>query len=192
MGRDSRRGWVDGWSPFFPAKEQREAMEAAGVEVIYEAKKSPNKDTTIADYIQALRQRDTVVVYGMNALAKTVDEYDIRIAQLAKDGRKIEDLLTGKTFDGDGILPYALGRSRILSANRMRSPKAARAQGKLGGKPPLPPVEDMKEAKRIWKDLSISTNDEAAAMIGRTTYWCRAHLGGPSGRPKGFSKDRKQ
>lgn len=186
-----RRGWVDGWSPFFPAKEQRAALEAAGVTVIYEWGKVPNNDTTLADFIQALRRRDTVVVYGMNALARTVEEYDDHLADVAGNGRMIEDLLTGKTFEIDGILPYATGRRRILTANRTKSKKEAKRRGKLGGKPPLPPLEDMKAAKLIWRDKSIETNEEAAVLIGRTPYWCRRYLGGPSGRPKGFDKRRK-
>lgn len=183
-----RRGWVDGWSPFFPAKEQREALEAAKVRPIYEA----GKDNGIEEFLRACRRGDAVVVYGMNALARTVDDYDARIADLAARGVKVEDLLTATTFDPTGVLPYATGRSRILTANRVKSKKEARRRGKLGGKPPLPPVEDMKKAKLIWRDKSIETNEEAAALIGRSTYWCRTYLGGPSGRPKGFSKDRKQ
>lgn len=182
-----RRGWVDGWSPFFPAKEQREALEAAKVKPIYEA----GKDNGFAEFMRSMRRGDTIVVFGMNAIARTVDGYDAHIAEIVKRGLKVEDLLTGTSFDSAGILAYATGRSRILSANRIRSKKVARAQGKLGGKPPLPPVENMVEAKRIWKDKSIETNDEAAALIGRTTYWCRTYLGGPSGRPKGFDKRRK-
>lgn len=183
-----RRGWVDGWSPFFPAKEQREALEAAKVKPIYEA----GKDNGFSEFMRAMRRGDTIVVYGMNAIARTVDGYDAAIAEIVKRGLKIEDLLTGTIFDSAGILAYATGRSRILTANRVKSKKEARRRGKLGGKPPLPPVEDMKKAKLIWHDKSIDTNEEAAEMIGRTPYWCRRYLGGPSGRPKGFSKDRKQ
>lgn len=182
-----RRGWVDGWSPFFPAKEQRQALEAAGVEVIYEA----SKDITIEEFLRATRKRDTIVVYGMNALARTIEDYDNRVGDLATRGLMVEDLLTGQTFEADGVLPYATGRSRILTANRVKSKKEARRRGKLGGKPPLPQVDDMKKAKLIWRDKSIDTNEEAAEKIGRTPYWCRRYLGGPSGRPKGFSKDRK-
>lgn len=182
-----RRGWVDGWSPFFPAKEQRKALEEAGVTVIYEA----SKDINIDEFLRATRKRDIVVVYGMNALAKTVEEYDNRTADLAARGLMVEDLLTGETFDVKGVLPYATGRSRILTANRVRSKKEAKRRGKLGGKPPLPPLEDMKAAKLIWRDKSIDTNEEAAEKIGRSPYWCRRYLGGPSGRPKGFDKARR-
>lgn len=182
-----RRGWVDGWSPFFPAKEQREALEASGVKPIYEA----GRDNGITEFLRAMRRNDTVVVFGMNALARTVDEYDNRVADITARGIKIEDLLTGSTFDPAGVLPYATGRSRILTANRVKSKKEARRRGKLGGKPALPPVEDMKKAKAIWRDKSIDTNEEAAALIGRTPYWCRRYLGGSSGRPKGFDKARR-
>lgn len=183
-----RRGWVDGWSKFFPAQEQRDALESAGVKPIYEA----GKDNGIDEFLRAMRRGDTVVVYGMNALAKSVDIYDDRIADIAKRGLKVEDMLTGTNFNADGILGYATGRSRILTANRTKSKKEAARRGRLGGKPPnILQKMTQKQAERIWKDLSISTNAEAAELIGQNAQWCRRNLGGPSGRPKGFDKARR-
>lgn len=183
-----RRGWVDGWSKFFPAKEQRDALESAKVRPIYEA----GKDNGIDEFLRAMRRGDTVVVYGMNALARSVDAYDALIADIATRGLKVEDLLTATSFSADGILAYATGRSRILTANRVKSHKEAARRGKLGGKPAnILQKMTQKQAERIWKDKSISTNAEAAELIGQNEQWCRRNLGGPSGRPTGFSKDRK-
>lgn len=183
-----RRGWVDGWSKFFPAKEQRDALEESKVKPIYEA----GKDGTLAEFLRACRRGDVIVVYGMNSLAQKVDVYDATIADIARRGLEIEDMLTKTIFSADGILAYATGRSRILTANRTKSKKEAARRGAMGGKPPNILQKMTKEqAKRIWKDLSIRTNAEAAEMIGQNEQWCRRNLDGPSGRPKGFDKARR-
>ena len=175
-----RRGYAR-YSPRFPIKAQRDALEAAGCKTIYEESSGEGRDAAIA----SLRKGDTLVVDGLHRLGTSRAELLEAVEAIAARGARIEDARTGRTADSATVAWVV--EAMIAIAGEARIPTRAEAvrRGKLGGGKKKKVAMTKREAQRMWLDKTIETNAEAAAQIGvgvRTLYrWF-----GASGRLAGW------
>lgn len=161
---DMRRGYING-SERYPAKEQRRVLEEARVKVIYEE----SARERLADFIGAMRRGDTMVVEGLNVLAKTRPELFDVLTTLNDKGIAVEWAGTGLQAPLSVVAAVVGDLSKIAGERRIKSLEDAARRGGLGGAPAKPVS---KGARAIWRDLSIPTNADAAKLIGLSERQC--------------------
>jgi DNA invertase Pin-like site-specific DNA recombinase len=170
------RGWIDA-TPRFPAKPQRAALEAAGCRHIYE-----RNGEKLSDFVRGLRRGDTIVVDGLDRLARRRADFLRAFSEIEKRGCQVMDARTGHVVTSTCVTLVATAFSRMAGELRLPTNRAAKALGELGGRPKAKLQRDQRE---IWTDKNIPTNQEAADLIGVSTRTLFRRFGS-SGRPSGF------
>lgn len=171
-------------SPWYTSKRQLAMLAEAGVDperVYVEGRDGES----LTEALRALQEGDDLCVSTADRLvnrraliAATLDDVHAR-------GAVVVDVTTGEPSTGyrfalDAIAGLARDRGTFDSA----SARAAREKG--GGRPRHKPHVSLAEARRIWRDLSISTAD-ALERIGCNASWAYRHLrarGVKAGRPR--------
>ncbi len=162
---------------------QRDALEKAGCQVIYEDKAS-GKNTERPELeacLKALRSGDTLVVWRLDRLGRSLGDLVKLVMTLEEQKIGFESLQEKiETTSASGKLVFhvfaALAEfERNLISERTRAGlKAARARGRLGGRKPKLKQKDIREIKALLKDPNIPVSDIAKRFgVSRTTIYNR-------------------
>jgi len=162
---------------------QRDALEKAGCQVIYEDKAS-GKNTERPELeacLKALRSGDTLVVWRLDRLGRSLGDLVKLVTTLEEQQIGFESLQEKiETTSASGKLVFhvfaALAEfERNLISERTRAGlKAARARGRLGGRKPKLKQKDIREIKALLKDPNIPVSDIAKRFgVSRTTIYNR-------------------
>ena len=160
---------------------QRDALSKYGVEKanIYEEHVSAAKAKRpeLASCLRSLREGDTLVVWRLDRLARSLSHL-IKITQ-DLDSRKIALVSLTEQIDtttaGGRLIFHVFGAvaqfERDLVSERTKAGlAAARARGKRGGRPPKLKPKDVRIIKQILKDKTVTATDIAKRFgVSRAT-----------------------
>lgn len=151
---------------------QLDALGSAGCERVFSEQASGAAVTrpVLADAISHLRRGDTLVVWRLDRLGRSLPHLIEVVRQLEVDGVGLRSLTEGiDTTTANGRLIFHLfGALAQFERELMRERTqaglaAARARGRKGGRPPKLSPEKLRVAKRLLKDP-----DSTVAEIART------------------------
>lgn len=161
---------------------QRDALQRAGCEKIFEEKKSgkagtkrPALDATLA----YLRPEDVLVVWKLDRLGRSLVEMMRTIDGLRRDNVKFQSLT--EHFDSEtahgrfALQMHGAMAEYFLDLNRERTMeglKAALARGRKGGRPAKLSPADIEAARAMLAAGSIPVAEIAKRMgVSRTTFY---------------------
>lgn len=164
---------------------QRDALAKAGCSSIYEETASGKSSDRIEleHCLRALRAGDTLVVWRLDRLGRSVPDLVKIVAELEQRGIGFESLQEKiETESASGKLVFhvfaALAEfERNLIRERTRAGlAAARARGRKGGRKPALDVKQIREIRALLKDPQIKVTDIAERYgVSRTTIY--KHVG---------------
>ncbi|MDU8491770.1 recombinase family protein [Pseudomonas syringae pv. actinidiae] len=160
---------------------QIDALKSAGCTRIYEEKVSgssvPRPEQE--NMLKALRKGDTVVVWQLSRLGRSLSELIGLVNQFEEMGVAFE-VLTEKydTTTASGKLIFnvfaslaAYERERLIERTRAGL-KAARARGRVGGRKPKIGDKEKREIAILLSDPNMTVTDVAARFgVSRTTIY---------------------
>ncbi len=160
---------------------QRDALQQAGCGVIYEEAAS-GKNTARPELEQcrkALRAGDTLVVWRLDRLGRSLSDLVQIVAELEKRGVYFESLTEKiETGSASGKLQFhvfaALAEfERGLIRERTQAGlAAARARGRAGGRKPKLDDQQVKEIRALLRDPDMRVADVARRYdVSRTTIY---------------------
>ena len=160
---------------------QRDALHLAGVESIYEETAS-GKSTDrleLEHCLKALRAGDTLVVWRLDRLGRSLPDLVRIVAELQTKGIGFESITEKiETISAAGKLVFhvfaALAEfERNLIRERTRAGlAAARARGRAGGRKPKLDARQIREIKRLMSDPTIPVSQIAERYkVSRTTIY---------------------
>jgi DNA invertase Pin-like site-specific DNA recombinase len=160
---------------------QRDALKKAGCSVIYEESASgKNADRVeLAHCRKALRGGDTLVVWRLDRLGRSLTDLVKIVGELERDGVAFESLTERiETISATGKLTFHLFASlaeferNLIRERTCAGLAAAKARGRSGGRKPKLDVKQIKEIKAILKDPSIPVAGVAKRYgVSRTTLY---------------------
>ncbi|EJL6704754.1 MULTISPECIES: recombinase family protein [Shewanella] len=161
---------------------QRDALVAAGCEIIYEDKAS-GKSTArpeLDNCLKALRPGDTLVVWRLDRLGRSLGDL-VKVVTNLIDERGVGFLSLHEqieTNSASGKLIFhvfaalAEFERNLISERTKAGLDAARARGRKGGRKPKLAPKDIREIKVLLKDPSIPVSDVAKRFgVSRTTIY---------------------
>lgn len=161
---------------------QRDALAAAGCEIIYEDKAS-GKNAARPEFdncLKALRPGDTLVVWRLDRLGRSLADL-VNVVTYLVDERRIGFLSLQEqieTNSASGKLVFhvfaalAEFERNLISERTKAGLEAARARGRLGGRKPKLQKKDIREIRALLKDGSIPVSDVARRYgVSRTTIY---------------------
>ena len=161
---------------------QRDALVAAGCEIIYEDKAS-GKSTArpeLDNCLKALRPGDTLVVWRLDRLGRSLSDL-VKVVTNLIDERGVGFLSLQEqieTNSASGKLIFhvfaalAEFERNLISERTKAGLDAARARGRKGGRKPKLAPKDIREIKVLLKDPSIPVSDVAKRFgVSRTTIY---------------------
>ncbi|MCZ4128817.1 recombinase [Marinobacter lutaoensis] len=169
---------------------QRDAMEKAGCQVIYEDKAS-GKNTERPELeacLKALRSGDTLVVWRLDRLGRSLGDLVKLVTTLEEQKIGFESLQEKiETTSASGKLVFhvfaalAEFERNLISERTQAGLKAARARGRSGGRKQKLKQKDIKEIKALLKDPNIPVSDIAKRFgVSRTTIYNRVGVVKPN------------
>lgn len=160
---------------------QRDALRQAGCSVIYEETASGKSAARLEleQCRKALREGDTLVVWRLDRLGRSLPDLMQIVADLEQRGVGFESLAEKiETDSAAGRLVFhvfaALSEfERNLIRERTQAGlAAARARGRAGGRKPKLDEKQIKEIKTLLKDPTIQVADVARRYgVSRTTLY---------------------
>lgn len=172
-------------SPNWPEPKQRKLLEKAGVSKILMDKH--HGALIERERVKKLcRRGNTLAVAGLGRLGTGPDDLREQLADIFGRGAVVWDVLVKATIDTDkldAMEAYGRARSDWLGERTLPGRKVAKERGKLGGRPKEPLELHEIAAKRIWFNMKIPTDQDAARQIGKSVSYCRG-LWRKSGRPR--------
>lgn len=153
---------------------QQDALERAGCEKIFVDRASGARSDRpgLERALDQLRKGDTLVVWKLDRLGRTTLQLIGLLEHFAEKGIKLRSLQDGidpSTPMGKAMLQIAAvfaEMERNLIRERTKAGlSAARARGRLGGRPPLLSPEKLDTAKRLMASPEL-TMAEVAARVG--------------------------
>ncbi|MCS6121081.1 recombinase family protein [Shewanella baltica] len=161
---------------------QRDALVAAGCEIIYEDKAS-GKSTArpeLDNCLKALRLGDTLVVWRLDRLGRSLGDL-VKVVTNLVDERgigflSIQEQIETNSASGKLIFhvfaALAEFERNLISERTKAGLDAARARGRKGGRKPKLAPKDIREIKVLLKDPSIPVSDVAKRFgVSRTTIY---------------------
>lgn len=186
------RGWVR-HSRRYTAKQQRDALAKAGVDVIY----GTDVGETPGDLCKGLTGHEHLYVLGTHRLGSTRAEYSATLDHCRRHKITIHDLERETVLEATELVTAAAmvadDLREINGEVRMAGPELARKRRDYTnvGRKVKQGALSKADAKAVWFDLAgVKTDAEAATIAGmdRTTLWRQF---GASGRPAGWPKRNK-
>ena len=153
---------------------QLDALEAAGCERTFSERASGAgaERPVLADLLTHTRQGDTVVVWRLDRLGRSLPHLIETVQKLEADGVALRSLTEGiDTTTPNGRLVFHLFGAlaqferELIRERTMAGLAAARARGRKGGRPPKLSAEKLRVAQRLLKDPE-STVSEVARTLG--------------------------
>lgn len=152
---------------------QLDALKAAGCQKVFiERASGAQRDRpelkTALDY---MRNGDTLVVWKLDRLARSMKQLIETVEGLEEGGVGFRSLTEAvdTTTPGGKLVFHIFGAlaefERSIIRERTRAGlDAAKARGRLGGRPPKLSEEDLKAAKAMLRDGSLTVEDVARRM----------------------------
>lgn len=172
---------------------QRDALEAAGCERLFEEKASgaSRERPELQAALAFMREGDTLVVWKLDRLARSVKQLIETVEDVEARGMGLRSLTeTIDTTTSGGKLIFhifaalAQFERSIIRERTTAGLVAARERGRVGGRPRSLNEADMVAAKRLLGDPAITTKD-VAKRLGISISTLYKHSGqsdGHSGR----------
>jgi DNA invertase Pin-like site-specific DNA recombinase len=164
---------------------QRDALQRAGCCIIYEEAASGKSALRpeLEQCLKALRTGDTLVVWRLDRLGRSLPDLVHIVAELERGGVTFESLTERiETVSATGKLAFnvfaALAEfERSLIRERTHPGlAAARARGRSGGRKPKLGEEQVREIKALLRDPGVQVADVARRYgVSRTTLY--KHVG---------------
>jgi DNA invertase Pin-like site-specific DNA recombinase len=160
---------------------QTDALKRAGCSTIYQEHAS-GKDKNrpeLAQALKALRPGDTLAVWRLDRLGRSLPHLVETVAELEARGVGFESL-TEKidTSSATGRLTFHIFASlaqferELIRERTHEGLRAARARGRMGGRKPALTPAKLKQAKAMMRDRATPVNDIAATLgIARSTLY---------------------
>lgn len=160
---------------------QRDALQAASCERIYEEKESGGKTNRpeLLRLLETLRKGDTLVVWRLDRLGRSIKHLIEVVETLEGMGVGFQSLTEAiDTTTSGGKLVFHIFAAlaefeRTLIRERTRAGlKAARARGRLGGRPPSLSPDKQRAAQALRDDPSQSVAQICQALgLSRSTFY---------------------
>ena len=153
---------------------QVDAMKEAGCDRIYDDKISGSKTERngLDKALNSVREGDTLVVWKLDRLGRSLQHLISVVNELKKGGvyfRSLKENLDTSSSTGKLIFhifgALAEFERDIIRERTMAGLAAARARGRVGGRPKSLSEEKIKLAKTLWNDKSNSIG-EICNMLG--------------------------
>lgn len=145
---------------------QRDALQRAGCVQIYEDKASGRAKIgrpELANALRSLRAGDTLVVWRLDRLGRSLADLVEIINELGEKGigfRSLTEHIDTSSAQGRMFLGVFASMAQymrdVLHENTMAGLKAARARGRVGGRPAVLNDQAIKEIQVLKKDPGIS------------------------------------
>lgn len=167
---------------------QHDSLTQAGCEKIFTEKASgaQRERPQLLAALEYLRAGDTLVVWKLDRLARSLRQLIETVELLEKRGIGFRSLTENidTTSPGGKLIFHIFAALAEFERDLIRERTtaglaAARARGKVGGRPPSLTASDLTAAKALLRDPSI-TVEEAARRVGVTASTLHRHL--PGGR----------
>lgn len=160
---------------------QLDTLRARGCDLIYSEHASGKVDdrAELANAIKATRAGDTLVVWRLDRLGRSLPHLIQTVNELAKRGVGFESVTEAiDTGTASGKLVFNIFASladfeRHLISERTRAGLAAgRARGRLGGRPPALTLKQLREARLLLTDPEATITGVAEHYgVSRTTLY---------------------
>lgn len=161
---------------------QRDALQRAGCGQIYEDKASGRaKDNRpeLAGVLRALRAGDTLVVWRLDRLARSLVDLVQIINELGEKGigfRSLTEQIDTTSAQGRLFLGVFASMAQymrdVINENTREGLKAAKARGRVGGRPSKLGEQEVKEIEALLRDPNITVGDVAKRyQVSRATIY---------------------
>ncbi len=161
---------------------QRDALAAAGCEIIYEDKASGKNAARpeLDNCLKALRPGDTLVVWRLDRLGRSLADLVSVVTHLVDERRigflSLQERIETNSASGKLVFhvfaALAEFERNLISERTKAGLEAARARGRLGGRKPKLQKKDIREIRALLKDGSIPVSDVARRYgVSRTTIY---------------------
>ncbi|MEH6303843.1 recombinase family protein [Salmonella enterica subsp. enterica serovar London] len=160
---------------------QLDVLQARGCEPIYSEHASGKTAARpeLANALKALRAGDTLVVWRLDRLGRSLPDLIATVNELAQRGVAFESVTEAiDTTTAAGKLVFNIFASladfeRHLISERTRAGLAAgRARGRLGGRPPTLTPKQLREARLLLSDPEATVTAVAERYgVSRTTLY---------------------
>nr|SFV91168.1 site-specific DNA recombinase [Morganella morganii] len=161
---------------------QRDALAAAGCEIIYEDKASGKNAARpeLDNCLKALRPGDTLVVWRLDRLGRSLADLVSVVTHLVDERRigflSLQEQIETNSASGKLVFhvfaALAEFERNLISERTKAGLEAARARGRLGGRKPKLQKKDIREIRALLKDGSIPVSDVARRYgVSRTTIY---------------------
>ena len=174
---------------------QLDVLHERGCDPVYAEQASGKSDARpeLAQALKALRAGDTLVVWRLDRLGRSLPHLISTVAELAARGVGFESITEAiDTGTASGKLVFNIFASladfeRHLISERTRAGlSAARARGRMGGRPPALTPTQIREARLLLTDPDATVTAVAARYgVSRTTLY--KGLNADTGRRSGFT-----
>ena len=153
--------------PRYPTDQQREALEAEGVNPIY-------VDSTPLDAIDHLRPGDIFCIAGsLRILANNREGIKETMEMIRDKGCSVRDILTDRAASDHGIEMMADAIREIANDRTFHLDQKAAAEKRWG----TPKRMTLKDARKVWFNPSLTVADAIARMEGWTAGTAYRKLG---------------
>jgi DNA invertase Pin-like site-specific DNA recombinase len=161
---------------------QRDALQRAGCGQIYEDKASGRAKSgrpELAAVLRALRAGDTLVVWRLDRLARSLVDLVQIVNELGEKGigfRSLTEQIDTTSMQGRLFLGVFAAMAQyqrdVIHENTMEGLKAARARGRMGGRRPKLDDQAIKEIEVLLRDPNITVIDVAKRYeVSRATIY---------------------
>jgi len=160
---------------------QRDALNSAGVESIYEEMASGKTADRpqLDNCLKALRKGDTLVVWRLDRLGRSLSDLVRIVAEMENKGIGFQSINENiETTSATGKLVFhvfaalAEFERNLIRERTQAGLLAARARGRSGGRKPKLDPRQIKEIKRLMSDPAIPVSQIAQRYkVSRTTIY---------------------
>lgn len=161
---------------------QRDALARAGCVQVYEEKMSGKTAIArpeLANVLRALRAGDTLVVWRLDRLGRSLSDLVRIVDELAARNVGFESLnerIDTSSAQGRMFLAVMAAMAQfqreVIAENTAAGLKAARARGRMGGRPPKLDDRALREIKALLRDPDITVGDVAERYgVSRATLY---------------------
>src|SRR5689334_8877620 len=163
---------------------QQDALTKAGCERIFTdtASGSQTDRPGLSEALSHLREHDTLVVWKLDRLGRSLKDLIARITQLQNQDIGFKSLTEqiDTTTSGGKLIFHIFGalaefERDIIQERTQAGLAAARARGKRGGRPRALSPEKIKLAKRLYADTSTSVA-EICKMLGISRHTLQRYV----------------
>lgn len=167
---------------------QLDALKAAGCEKVFVEKASgAQRDRPdLEAALNYMRKGDTLVVWRLDRLARSLKQLIETVERLEREGVRFRSLTESiETESSGGKLVFQIFGAlaeferSLIRERTVAGLAAARARGRKGGRPPALSPEDVKAARALLGDPTI-TVEEVARRLGVAPSTLYKHM--PGGR----------